>query len=120
MDCVFCRIVKGEIPAKKIYEDENILAFLDINPSHPGHTLVIPKKHTLDFSTIDKDELIKVLDCAKELAKLISTKLNSDGYSLCQNNGICQEVKHFHLHIIPEYKDEPKLSVDKVYEKITQ
>lgn len=103
-DCIFCKIVNGEIPSKKIYEDEKIFAFLDINPVSTGHTLVIPKEHTLDFETISEADFNSVIDGAKKIAKLLVKEYNADGYTLVQNNGIAQDVKHFHLHIIPKYK----------------
>ena len=119
MDCIFCKIIKGEIPCYKVYEDDKIISFLDINPVSVGHTLIIPKEHTLDFNTIDDDTLNYIMLKAKDIAKLIVDRLNADGFSLVQNNGIAQEVKHFHLHIIPKYKKKKKMDVKEVYEKIT-
>lgn len=120
MDCIFCKIIKGEIPCYKVYEDEKIISFLDINPVSVGHTLIIPKNHTLDFSTISDSDLNYIMTKAKDIAKLVTSKLDADGYALVQNNGIAQEVKHFHLHIIPKYKKKKSMKVEKVYEKITQ
>lgn len=119
MDCIFCKIIKGEIPCYKVYEDDKIISFLDINPVSNGHTLIIPKEHTLDFNTINDDTLNYIMLKAKDIAKLIIGKLDADGFSLVQNNGIAQEVKHFHLHIIPKYKKNKKMDVKEVYEKIT-
>ena len=120
MECIFCKIVKGEIPSYKLYEDDMVLAFLDINPYNPGHTLIVPKNHTLDITTIDNEMLMHVMDVAKKMAKLLTEKLNCEGYTLIQNNGFVQEVKHFHLHVIPKYKERFDLEVEKVYEKITR
>lgn len=120
MDCIFCKIVNGEIPSYKIYEDDNLLAFLDINPMSAGHTLIIPKKHTLDFTTISDDTLDNIMKAAKNISGLLVNKLDADGFTLTQNNGICQEVKHFHLHIIPQYRRKNIISVEDVYKKITQ
>lgn len=120
MDCVFCKIINGDIPSYKVYEDNDILAFLDINPNAPGHTLIIPKNHTLDINTIDNETLEKIIKIAKQLSKKYEEKLNIDGFSLCQNNGISQEVKHFHMHLIPRYKNKLNLTVEEVYEKITK
>ena len=119
MDCVFCKIVKGEIPSYKVYEDDKILAFLDINPYSKGHTLVIPKEHTLDMSTIDDEVLDHLMHKARDIAALVTKKLDAPGYTLIQNNGFVQEVKHFHLHIIPKYKGKDDLDIKEVYEKIT-
>lgn len=118
MDCIFCKIVKGEIPCYKIYEDEDILAFLDVNPVGLGHTLIIPKKHFLDLMEIDNDILSKIMNKSKEIAKLLVEKLDADGFTLVQNNGIAQEVKHFHLHVIPKYGKKVNLDIEDVYNKI--
>ena len=120
MECVFCKIINGDFSSYKIYEDDKILAFLDINPYCTGHTLIIPKDHTLDFNTIDRDTMIYILDKAKDIAKLVVDRLHADGFTLIQNNGNFQEVKHFHLHIIPKYNNEEKLDIEEVYKKITQ
>lgn len=119
MDCIFCKIVKGEIPSYKVYEDEKVMVFLDVNPYNPGHTLIIPKEHTLDINTIPSDTLMYIMDKAKDISKLLTDKLNCDGFTLIQNNGFVQEVKHFHLHIIPKYKNKFDMDIKDVYEKIT-
>lgn len=121
MDCIFCKIVNGEIPCYKIYEDDTVIAFLDVNPKSNGHTLIVPKEHTLDITTIDDNVLLHIFQIAKEIAKTLQNKLNIKGYTLAQNNGKPQEVKHFHLHIIPVYDNEEKLiEVEEIYNKITQ
>lgn len=115
---VFCKIIKGEIPAYTIYEDEKVKAFLDVNPSHNGHTLIVPKEHYENIFDIDEEVLNHILKIAKIIAKELKEKLNYDGISLCQNNEYGQEVKHFHLHLIPKYKEENKISLEEVYEKL--
>ncbi len=120
MDCVFCKIINGELPSYKIYEDEKIMAFLDINPNSPGHTLIIPKEHVLDLCSISDEMLHYIMSKARDIAELLTQKLDASGFSLVQNNGSVQEVKHFHLHIIPKYSKQKRLSIEKVYEKITQ
>lgn len=119
MECIFCKIANGEIPSYKIYEDEIVYAFLDINQQCPGHTLIIPKAHTLDLQSIDNDTLTKIMDSAKKLSLMITEKMESTGYTLFQNNGSVQEVKHFHLHIIPKYNKKFNISIEDVYKKIT-
>ena len=119
MDCIFCKIVKGEIPSYKIYEDDKILAFLDINPNAPGHTLIIPKEHTLDLLSIPNETLFYIMEKAKDIADLVINKLDADGFTIAQNNGIAQDVKHFHIHMIPRYKKNYNLDVKLVHEKIT-
>lgn len=120
MDCIFCKIIAGEIPSYKVYEDNQIFAFLDINPVSPGHTLIIPKKHTLDLNTIDNDTLIRIFDKARDVAKILVDKMNADGFSLVQNNGCAQEVKHYHLHVIPKYNKKVNRSIEEVYDTITK
>ena len=120
MDCIFCKIVNGHIPSYKLYEDDEILAFLDINPTSVGHTLIIPKKHTLDIMTIGNDTFINIVNKSRDIAKLISEKLNATGFSLTQNNGKLQEVKHFHLHIIPCYDEKKDLSIEEVFNILTK
>ncbi len=119
MDCVFCKIIKGEIPSYKLYEDDLIMAFLDINPYAPGHTLIIPKEHTLDINTIPEETLNHIMKMAKDMAKLVTSKLDAPGFTLIQNNGFVQEVKHFHLHVIPKYRKNLEMDIKDVYKKIT-
>ena len=115
MDCIFCKIVNNEIPSYKIYEDDKVLAFLDINPTSPGHTLIIPKKHALDLMDIDNDTLSHIFNIARDIANLQMEKLNATGFTLVQNNGTVQEVKHYHLHVMPVYKRKRKLSLEEVH-----
>ena len=120
MDCIFCKIIAGDIPARKVYEDDKILAFLDVNPHKPGHTLIVPKEHTTDINSIDDDMLMYIMAHARDIAKLLMDKLGAEGFTLIQNNGFVQEVKHFHLHVIPQYKKEININLDEVYKKITE
>ena len=92
VECIFCKIINGEIPSKKIYEDENVLAFFFFFPSSPGHTLVVSKRHILDFQEIDDDDLLNLMKICKNLSKKIVSVLDADGYSILQNNGIAQDV----------------------------
>ena len=107
-DCLFCKIAKGEVPSKKVYEDENAIAFLDINPANRGHCLVVPKKHSENIYDIDDNTLEKVIIIAKNLSKLIKEKLECNGVNLVQNNErhAGQIVNHFHIHIIPRYEND--------------
>jgi len=113
MDCLFCKIIKGEIPCYKIYENAFVLAFLDINPDSDGHTLIIPKEHFTDIDDINTNTLNEILKSAKIVKKLLEEKLNCNGMSLLQNNGSVQEIKHFHLHLKPQYKDKNSLEIVK-------
>ena len=87
---------------------------------HNGHTLIIPKKHIKDMYEIDNETLSKVHNKAKEIMNLINDKLKPNGIRLLQNNGILQEVKHYHLHIIPNYENEEKMEVEKVFNILTK
>ena len=118
-NCIFCKIIDGSIPSKTIYEDEIVKVFLDINPLNPGHTLIIPKKHYLDFDDITDETLEHIKETARYIKKLLTNKLNCDGITFLQNNGCCQEVKHYHLHVIPQYEEKQELQeVIDVYNKL--
>ena len=119
MDCIFCKIVNGDIPSYTVFEDDKVKCFLDINPDVNGHILIIPKKHFLDLNEIDNDTLAHIMDVARSLRKLLEDKLNIDGLTLIQNNGDIQEVKHFHLHLKPYYKEKKELlNVEDIYKKL--
>ena len=121
MDCIFCKILNGEIPSKKIYEDDKVIAILDVNPVVDGHTLIIPKKHVEDYTKLDKDLLIHIYDVANKLTKDIMRKLNSKGMTFTVNYGDSQLVKHFHLHLLPDYQIKDKeMEIDEVFEILTK
>ena len=89
-DCLFCKIIKGDIPCFQVYEDEVVVAFLDINPESNGHTLIIPKKHYKDLLDIDSNTLSHIIEVAKNLMKLLEEKLGCSGFTLIQNNGVME------------------------------
>lgn len=101
-NCIFCKIIKGEVPSYKVYEDDFVYAFLDINPSSPGHTLVIPKKHSENIFDIDKDDLERVIMVSKKISQKMKD-LGCDGINIYNNNGkdSGQIIFHFHMHIVP-------------------
>ena len=107
-NCVFCKIIAGEIPAAKVYEDDKVLAFLDIAPFNFGHTLVIPKAHSHCFTEIPADDLAAMMAAAQKLAVAIMRATGAPAYNLLMNNGQVagQEVPHAHLHIIPRHVDD--------------
>lgn len=107
-DCIFCKIIKGEIPSYKIYEDEDTLAFLDINPATRGHCLVIPKKHADNLGEADESTVAKAYITAKKVGDLLMEKLKPDGMNVLQNNGAAagQVIKHLHVHLVPRYIDD--------------
>ncbi len=115
MDCLFCKIVNGEINSYNIYEDDIVFAFLDINPDSVGHILIVPKKHYLDLDDIDINTLTHIMKVTKMLKLKIEEKLNCDGLTLIQNSGLIQEVKHFHLHLKPFYKNKKDKTLEEVY-----
>lgn len=108
-NCVFCAIEAGEIPSFKIYEDDRVLAFLDINPFSKGHTLVIPKVHCEGLLDADEDVLSALVLRVKQVAGRLKTALGCDGFNILQNNGEAagQTVRHIHFHIVPRYGDQP-------------
>ena len=115
MDCIFCKIINKEIPSYKVYEDDMVYAFLDINPDSCGHTLIVPKEHYQDIDDIPNDKLMYIFDIARKLKDELYDKLGCEGMTLIQNNGFIQEVKHFHLHLKPHYKTKKELTVEEVY-----
>jgi histidine triad (HIT) family protein len=113
-NCIFCKIIKGEIPAVKIYEDERVFAFLELNPLAKGHTLLIPKKHSQDIFDIDQKDIESISAAAQKIALRLREVLGAEGVNLVQRSGKAAEqgVFHFHLHIIPRKKGD-KIEMDK-------
>jgi histidine triad (HIT) family protein len=107
-DCLFCRIIKGEIPSYKVYEDDNNLAFLDIAPVNQGHVLVIPKKHYKNIEEISEEDLARLINVVKKVGSLIKEKLNYQAYNVQENNDPLagQVVPHIHFHVIPRKEDD--------------
>ena len=103
MDCLFCGIIAGKIPSKKIYEDAATVAFLDINPANPGHALVVPKKHAENLFDADDESLKAAVIVAKKVATLVKERTGCEGVNVLQNNGKAagQIVSHVHFHVIP-------------------
>ncbi|MBQ3142221.1 MAG: HIT domain-containing protein [Bacilli bacterium] len=121
MDCIFCKIIEGSIPSKTIYEDEIVKVFMDINPNSMGHLLIIPKKHIKDLTEMDDETFGHMNSVIKKMYTLLKEKLNFDGLRVLQNNGIIQEVKHYHIHMVPYYKHiSEEKSVDEIFEIITK
>ena len=120
MDCIFCKISNGDIPSYTVYENDYVRCFLDINPMSNGHTLIVPKKHFLDVNDIDLEYLEEINKASKIIVKLLNEKLNPSGIRLLQNNGNLQEVKHYHLHVIPSYGRNRKKDVESIYKMLTK
>ena len=108
MDCLFCRIVRGEIPCAKVFEDKNALAFLDINPASKGHTLVIPKKHFETLAEMPDNELKKLAIAVRDIAKAVVRETKTRGFNVVESNGTAaeQEIPHVHFHIVPRFKGD--------------
>lgn len=108
-NCIFCKIVKGEIKSQKVYEDEETLAFLDINPVNKGHVLVIPKEHYENIFDIPREKLNKVMEIVQKVA-IAQKKIGADGVNIVSNNGKAaeQHVFHLHIHVIPRYYNDGK------------
>lgn len=107
-DCIFCKIIKGEIPCEKVYENDKIFAFLDIKPISKGHTLVVPKDHYLDIFDTPEDVLSDLLVKAKKVAKAVMNATKADGINIGMNNkpAAGQVIFHTHLHIIPRFSND--------------
>lgn len=117
-DCTFCKIIQGELPSYKIYDDDYVIAFLDHHPVSKGHTLVVPKEH---IETIyDANDMPYIWDAIVKIANAIDKTLSPDGMNVNQNNGKVagQEIFHLHSHLIPRYKgDETDLYQDPQYNR---
>jgi histidine triad (HIT) family protein len=126
-DCIFCKIIKGDIPSKTVYEDDIVKVFLDVNPNTDGHMLVVPKKHITDFTEMDDETLTHIHHVIKNMKELIYDKLGAIGLKIVNNYGVEQLVKHYHIHLIPvyeegsfEYKYADASKIDEVFEKLTK
>ncbi len=108
-DCIFCKIVAGELPARKVDEDEHTIAFMDINPWTRGHALVIPREHTRNLYEVEPEQLAHTVTAAKRLAERMRDRLGCDGVNLLNScePAAWQTVFHLHVHVIPRYEDDP-------------
>ena len=127
MDCIFCKIINGEIPSYTVYEDDIVKVFLDIEPNTNGHMLIIPKKHFTNIVDIDLDTMNHIVKIQKEMYELVKNKLGVEGATFAQNNDLGQDVKHYHMHLIPRYKNDGwknsynsnnKNNVEEIYNKL--
>ncbi len=112
--CVFCKIVNGDIPSVKIYEDEDVLAILDLSQVTYGHTLVMPKKHVSDLIECDTETYLKVMKVVQKLTKVITEKCSASGCNILSNihEAAGQTVMHMHVHIIPRYDEHDALEIN--------
>ena len=107
-NCIFRKIIRKEIPSYAVYEDDDSVAFLDIHPNNPGHTLVIPKKHSENLYDMDDHSLAAVMRTAQKVARAIKAAVKADGVNLAMNNELAagQAVFHPHIHVIPRFKED--------------
>ena len=120
MNCLFCNIAKKTINSMQLYEDDFIMAFMDINPQCDGHALIVPKEHYDDYTSIPPEVLAHIFKKAEILGNALMKKLKSKGYRLVINYGSEQEVKHFHLHILPKVNQKVSKNVTELFEQITK
>ena len=107
-ECIFCKIIRGEIPCAKIYEDQYVLSFLDINPINPGHALIVPKTHTTTLFDVPADELQACIAVAQKVGKAVFEASGAAGLNFLQNNfrAAGQLIDHVHFHLIPRFKGD--------------
>ncbi len=107
-NCIFCKIVEGELPSFKLYEDENVVSFLTIAPINEGHALVVSKKHYEDFFDTPKEILEQIINVGQKISIAIKQTIECSGINIVQNNGKSagQEIMHYHMHIIPRNEDD--------------
>ena len=114
MNCIFCKIINGEIPCYKVYEDDKVLAFLDISQASKGHTLIVPKIHYANMLECDEETVAYMYKIANKLGNQIVNSLGAKGMNILTNiNEVAgQTVKHFHIHLLPRYNDEDGVKID--------
>jgi histidine triad (HIT) family protein len=119
MECIFCKILDGQIPSYKIYEDDHVLAFLDITQGTKGHTLIIPKTHLKNVYELNEETAAKVFSVVPKIARALKKSFDPIGINIVNNNDQpLQSVFHFHIHLIPRYEnDGMKLSTVNNYGK---
>jgi histidine triad (HIT) family protein len=107
-DCIFCKIIAGEMPCSKVFENEGVLAFMDINPTSRGHVLVIPKGHAVDLASAEVGPLREVMTVLPRIAAAAVAAVGAEGFNILQSNGACagQVVPHVHFHIVPRVRDD--------------
>ena len=120
-DCLFCKIITNDIPSYTIYEDELCKVFLDINPESNGHLLLIPKTHYDNVLDVDSEFVTHAFNIIKkELYPLLKNKLNALGLTILENNDLGQDIKHFHIHLIPRYEKKDLDDLEVVFKKLSE
>ena len=110
-NCIFCKIINGDIPSRRLYEDDNFIVMMDIQPASKGHSLVLPKEHYANLFEMPEELAGEAIKVAQKMVKKMAPALHTDGFNLLQNNGEAagQTVSHFHIHLIPRYKGEAEI-----------
>ena len=129
-DCIFCKIIKGELPSRTIYEDDLIKIIMNIKPSTDGHLLVLPKEHMVTINDTTNEVINHSVDIIRDkIYPLLKEKLNCEGLTIAQNNDLGQEVKHYHIHLTPRYQNDlvefnynpdQVSDLDEVFDKLTK
>ncbi len=122
-DCIFCKIINGEIPSRKVYENDDVLVIMDVDPKVDGHSLIIPKKHITDLTELSNEDAVKLNEAAKFIAPKIADRVNAKGFTVGVNYGDSQAVKHYHMHILPNFLlDIPSSgkTIDEIFEMIKE
>lgn len=116
MDCIFCKIINKEIEANILYEDDLVMVIMDAFPDVDGHSLIIPKKHYTDFTEIPEELILHINKVAQKYSKILMEKLNKESLTLLVNYGDDQKVKHYHLHLLPNFiSKDPKHDKEEIY-----
>ena len=105
-NCLFCRIVSGELPATIVYEDDNSVAFLDHRPLFPGHTLLVPREHVETLGELSKDLIAPFFEAAQLLSRVVESAMEAEGTFVAMNNRVSQSVPHLHVHVVPRRKKD--------------
>lgn len=110
-NCIFCKIINGEIPSHVLYEDEQFKVILDVNPATKGHALILPKEHYANLYELPEETAADAMKLAQRMMRKMTEKLDCDGFNIVQNNGETagQTVFHFHMHLIPRYKNDGEI-----------
>ncbi|MCD6477505.1 MAG: HIT family protein [Candidatus Aenigmarchaeota archaeon] len=121
-ECIFCKIVSGEVRSEKVYEDDDVVAFLDVNPSAPGHTVVVPKQHFSSILDMDDDLLCKVFKAVKKVTGMIKESLNPDGFTIGINQGEAAggRIPHLNVHIIPRFRGDGGIVIQMVVRNVPE
>ena len=116
-NCIFCKILNGEIPSRRLYEDDKVIVIMDVNPKVDGHSLIIPKEHVTDFKEASNELISHMFDVARDMTDKLMSKLDAKAITLGINYGDSQVVKHLHLHLLPNFEiKEVSMSVEEVYD----